>query len=146
MVRGKVELVSIPKVSNKTTEKMRTLHRLYGSARYTDVQIAYFFILWKGNHTQAALDLGCSPMTMWFRVHQLSNSTMPGLADVFGAQKIRKQRSDVKVSDEDFIVAFNASKTIRQAARILNLYPNAVRSRAKKLGLKFKGKVGRPKK
>ena len=105
MIRGKVKKGVVPKISDKNTELMRVLHKaMYGNARYTDEQIAYFYILWNGNHTQAAIDLGCAPMTMWVRIHQLNSGSMPGIVDKFHGKKKRLPRSDAKVLEEDFIL------------------------------------------
>ena len=146
MLRGKVEMVKKLVISDDNTKKMRTMHTLYGNTKFTDEQIAYFYILWKGNHTQAALDLGCAPMTMWLRVHQLDKGPMSGIIAKFHGKKKRKPRSDAKVSPADFILVVKSSKSVRQAARILGINHNAVRMRAKSLGVKLpKGKRGRPK-
>jgi transcriptional regulator of acetoin/glycerol metabolism len=115
---------------NDTSMRKRS-EDLYGSTKYTDAQIVYFYRKHKGNVCRASADLGMSYLGFRYRMTKL------GL-DAMG--------SPIKYTDKQVTAAMEKSDNYPfYAAKLLGCNVETMKARCRKLGLPMKDRAMGPK-
>lgn len=139
-----ISITSFPEINAANTRKMLKRLDLYSTQKYHDLQILYFFVKHNGDYVEAALELGCNHMTMYWRVRQLDKLFGGKLLSFIPASVKRQLRADATVSNAQIKAAAKTCTSVRAMARLLGINKTALIQRAKRWGIILpKGKKGR---
>jgi hypothetical protein len=130
--RGGIKISDVPPRTPANDKRMRKRHRnLYGSTKFTDIQIVYFFLKHKGVCEKASAYLGYkSHWGFICRVRKI----------VYNGSPLKPQgKKKSSFTSQELQVAMELSKgVIPDAARLLGVNKSTVRQRCCKEGIKVR--------
>ena len=133
--RGNVSITQIPKQSTKTDKQMRERsHILYGSTKFTDIQIVYFYRKHNGVATRAAKDLGANYQGYLQRLSKLNLKPIGSPPQKYTDADIRDAFAKANGNVTRMSIILGAAViTIRTRITVLGLKPNKMNPGSKGL-------------